>query len=337
MWKRFVRRFGSTAGVLSEKAALPPSIRRGAAGPPVPASPVRKIASSRDRTIPGFCPAAFPPTIKGTCQLSTPSRPPPTSSSTAHPRASSASRRSSALATRASRGCRSRCKILLENLLRHEDGQFVQRGRHRARWPTGTRPPACARRSRSRRRGSCSRTSPACRASSIWRPCATRSSASAAIRRASTRCSPSSSSSTTPSRSTPTAGRTRFELNADLEFTRNRERYVFLRWGQDAFANFRVVPPDTGIVHQVNLEYLARVVFDETTRRHDGGVPRHAGRHRLAHDDGERAGRGGLGRGRDRGRGVHARPAHLDAGARRARREADRPPARAAPRRPTSC
>jgi aconitate hydratase A / 2-methylisocitrate dehydratase len=55
-----------------------------------------------------------------------------------------------------------------------------------------------------------------------------------------------------------------FELNADLEFTRNRERYVFLRWGQDAFANFRVVPPDTGIVHQVNLEHLARVVFEAT-------------------------------------------------------------------------
>src|SRR5205085_3456937 len=43
----------------------------------------------------------------------------------------------------------------------------------------------------------------------------------------------------------------------------NRERYVFLRWGQEAFQNFRVVPPDTGIVHQVNLEYLARVVFRE--------------------------------------------------------------------------
>jgi aconitate hydratase len=53
-----------------------------------------------------------------------------------------------------------------------------------------------------------------------------------------------------------------FDLNADLEFSRNRERYVFLRWGQNALANFRVVPPDTGIVHQVNLEYLARVVFD---------------------------------------------------------------------------
>jgi aconitate hydratase len=52
-----------------------------------------------------------------------------------------------------------------------------------------------------------------------------------------------------------------FRINADLEFSRNRERYAFLRWGQNAFENFRVVPPDTGIVHQVNLEYLARVVF----------------------------------------------------------------------------
>ena len=48
--------------------------------------------------------------------------------------------------------------------------------------------------------------------------------------------------------------------NTELEFERNRERYAFLRWGQQAFENFRVVPPDTGIVHQVNLEYLARVV-----------------------------------------------------------------------------
>src|SRR5262249_23460106 len=48
-----------------------------------------------------------------------------------------------------------------------------------------------------------------------------------------------------------------FRNNADLEFERNRERYAFLRWGQKAFRNFKVVPPDTGIVHQVNLEYLA--------------------------------------------------------------------------------
>ena len=50
------------------------------------------------------------------------------------------------------------------------------------------------------------------------------------------------------------------ELNAEREFGRNRERYEFLRWGQEAFDNFRVVPPSTGIVHQVNLEYLASVV-----------------------------------------------------------------------------
>ena len=52
-----------------------------------------------------------------------------------------------------------------------------------------------------------------------------------------------------------------FLINAEKEFERNRERYQFLRWGQDAFDNFRVVPPDTGIVHQVNLEYLGRVVM----------------------------------------------------------------------------
>jgi aconitate hydratase len=51
------------------------------------------------------------------------------------------------------------------------------------------------------------------------------------------------------------------ELNNQIEFQRNQERYSFLRWGQSAFSNFRVVPPNTGIVHQVNLEHLARVVF----------------------------------------------------------------------------
>jgi aconitate hydratase len=51
------------------------------------------------------------------------------------------------------------------------------------------------------------------------------------------------------------------QLNAELEFSRNKERYAFLRWGQTAFKNFAIVPPDTGIVHQINLEYLARVVF----------------------------------------------------------------------------
>ncbi|MFN2308474.1 MAG: aconitate hydratase AcnA [Gammaproteobacteria bacterium] len=51
------------------------------------------------------------------------------------------------------------------------------------------------------------------------------------------------------------------DINAKLEYQRNQERYAFLKWGQKAFSNFKVVPPDTGIVHQVNLEYLARTVF----------------------------------------------------------------------------
>ena len=59
------------------------------------------------------------------------------------------------------------------------------------------------------------------------------------------------------------ATNTALGINARLEFDRNRERYAFLRWGQSAFRNFKVVPPDMGIVHQVNLEYLARVVFSE--------------------------------------------------------------------------
>ena len=54
-----------------------------------------------------------------------------------------------------------------------------------------------------------------------------------------------------------------FRVNAEREFERNQERYAFLRWGQGAFERFSVVPPDTGIVHQVNLEYLARVVFPD--------------------------------------------------------------------------
>ena len=58
-----------------------------------------------------------------------------------------------------------------------------------------------------------------------------------------------------------------FEENESLEYSRNQERYAFLKWGQKAFSNFKVVPPETGIVHQVNLEYLARTVF---TQENDG-------------------------------------------------------------------
>ena len=56
---------------------------------------------------------------------------------------------------------------------------------------------------------------------------------------------------------------TALDLNAKIEFRRNKERYEFLKWGQNSFDNFSVVPPSTGIVHQVNLEYLARVIFDQ--------------------------------------------------------------------------
>jgi aconitate hydratase len=70
-----------------------------------------------------------------------------------------------------------------------------------------------------------------------------------------------------------------FVRNAELEFERNKERYQFLRWGQRAFDDFKVVPPDTGICHQVNLEYLSRVVFDREVDQ-DG-----VGRVRFAYPD----------------------------------------------------
>ncbi|HEX9654469.1 MAG TPA: aconitase family protein, partial [bacterium] len=77
---------------------------------------------------------------------------------------------------------------------------------------------------------------------------------------------------------------TAIRFNTDKEYERNRERYVFLRWGQRAFQNFRVVPPETGICHQVNLEYLGQVVFRST----ESGLPasghRQAGR-TLAYPD----------------------------------------------------
>src|SRR5437870_2615856 len=70
-----------------------------------------------------------------------------------------------------------------------------------------------------------------------------------------------------------------FRTNVDMEYARNRERYAFLRWGQKSFRNFKVVPPGTGICHQVNLEYLGRVVFTEDQA---GGSQ---GKARLAYPD----------------------------------------------------
>src|SRR5882757_9718427 len=64
-----------------------------------------------------------------------------------------------------------------------------------------------------------------------------------------------------------------FRRNVELEYQRNHERYLFLRWGQQAFASMKVVPPGTGICHQVNLEYLAKVVFTENRDGHVVAYP----------------------------------------------------------------
>src|ERR1700716_1604611 len=71
-----------------------------------------------------------------------------------------------------------------------------------------------------------------------------------------------------------------FEKNAELEFQRNGERYAFLKWGQSSLDGFRAVPPDTGIVHQVNIEYLARVIFGA-----GGGGEAHAAGPPVAYPD----------------------------------------------------
>ena len=64
-----------------------------------------------------------------------------------------------------------------------------------------------------------------------------------------------------------------FDLNAQLEYERNLERYKFLKWGQSAFSNFKVVPPDTGIVHQINIEFLARCIFTKKINDEDYAYP----------------------------------------------------------------
>ena len=129
-----------------------------------------------------------------------------------------------------------------------------------------------------------------------------------------------------------------FQMNVELEYERNGERYEFLKWGQSAFDNFRVVPPGTGICHQVNLEYLGQTVWTDTDPSGAlGRLSRHAGRHRQPHHDGQRPRRARLGRRRHRGRGGDARPADLDADPRGGRLQADRRAAAKAPPRPTWC
>ena len=111
-----------------------------------------------------------------------------------------------------------------------------------------------------------------------------------------------------------------FERNVEIEYERNGERYQFLRWGQGAFNDFKVVPPGTGIVHQVNIEYLASVVWER-----DGvAYPDTCVGTDSPHHDGERPRRAGLGRRRHRGRGRDAGPAGVDADSTGGRVQADR-------------
>ena len=113
--------------------------------------------------------------------------------------------------------------------------------------------------------------------------------------------------------------------NAELEFQRNRERYEFLRWGQNAFSNFKVVPPATGIVHQVNLEYLAKIVVSQATEKGYIAYPDTLVGTDFAHHNDQWTGCVGLGRGWDRGRSSDAWTADRHASSRCGRSEAVRP------------
>ena len=105
---------------------------------------------------------------------------------------------------------------------------------------------------------------------------------SAAIRRRSIRWCRSISSSTIRSSSTSSAATTAFKKNVEEEYEQNQERYRFLKWAQRSFENFRVVPPGTGICHQVNLEYLSQTVW---TREEQDQVRRQGDSDRVAYPD----------------------------------------------------
>ncbi len=153
-------------------------------------------------------------------------------------------------------------KVLLENLLRTEDGANVTADQIRALGCVGPDRGA-------RPRRSSSRPARVIMQDFTGVPCvvdlATMREADEGPRRRPGEDQPArarpSSSSTTRSSPTSSARRRPPSLNVELEYERNRERYQFLRWGQTAFDEFKVVPPGTGIVHQVNIEYLARVVM----------------------------------------------------------------------------
>ena len=146
-------------------------------------------------------------------------------------------------------------RILLENVLRNG-----LRGGGRSGRRLGRRRRAVAGDLVLPRRACCCRTSPASRASSTSRRCATRCATQGGDPKAINPLIPVELVIDHSVQVDEFASRLAIERNVELEFERNRERYAFLRWGQGAFDNFKVVPPNTGICHQVNLEYLARVV-----------------------------------------------------------------------------
>ena len=179
--------------------------------------------------------------------------------------------------------------------LRRQEGH--RRARARAR-QLEARPGRGSTRSRSWSRASCCRTSPACRCWPTSRRCATS--------RQDLGKNPKTIEPLVPvdlvvdhSVMIDHYGtKDALDLNMKLEFERNGERYQFMKWGMQAFDTFGVVPPGIGIVHQVNLEYLARGVH----QKNGVVLPRLAGRHRQPHHDGQRRRRGRLGRRRHRGR-----------------------------------
>ena len=154
-------------------------------------------------------------------------------------------------------------RIVLESVLRNCDGKKITEEHVRQLARTGRRWPRAPTRFLSSLRACCCRTSPAFRCCAISPRCAASRSAWARTRRSSSRWCRSISWSTTPCRSTTTAPSDALDLNMKIEFQRNAERYKFLKWGMQAFDTFKVVPPGIGIVHQVNLEYLARGVHQK--------------------------------------------------------------------------
>ena len=125
--------------------------------------------------------------------------------------------------------------------------------------------------------------------------------------------------------------------NLAIEYQRNAERYRFARWAEQAFANLRVVPPGKGIVHQVNMEFLASVVAVSGGESRAGRPSRHPRRHRLAHHHGQRHGSPRLGCRGHQGRGGDAGRAHRCGRPRGRRGQVGGSPAAPASPAPTWC